>query len=167
MTILYNFCDHQISTCTDGTFPRSTLLLDSAGNLYGTTSMGGTSTLCGEGCGIAFKLSGTTETILHDFGTGSSDGRNPMGAVVMDGEGNLYGETIGGGSSGQYGAVYEISSTGTESVLHSFVDNGVDGQTPQGNLWIDSSGNLFGVTSAGGTGCVNGACGGVVYEVTP
>jgi uncharacterized repeat protein (TIGR03803 family) len=165
-TILYSFCAHQTSTCTDGTFPRSTLLRDSAGDFYGTTNNGGTSTLCGGGCGTAFKLSGKTETILHSFGTGSTDAQYPMGALVMDSAGNLYGATNQGGSSGQYGAVFEISSAGTETVLHSFTNNGVDGLYPQGSLWIDSSGNLYGVTSTGGTGATNGG-GGALYEITP
>lgn len=165
--VLYSFCPRATTTCTDGSFPRGTLLRASDGTFYGTTSNGGTSILCGGGCGTAFKLSGRTETILHSFGAGSTDGIFPLGGLIMDSGGNLYGATNDGGSSGQYGTVYEISTTGTETILHNFIDNGVDGLYPQGSLILDSSGNLYGATSAGGTGSFITNNGGVLYEITP
>jgi uncharacterized repeat protein (TIGR03803 family) len=174
-TILYSFRGFGTG---DGVSPAAGLLLDAAGNLYGTTSFGG-----GTGSiGTAFKLSpssgGTwTETVLHSF-TGS-DGYGPQSNLIMDSTGSLYGTTIGGGAGTSCGAgngcgtVFKLSpdSSGgwTESVLHSFDFH--DGSNPSGGLVFDASGNLYGMTTWGvntvacnvgsNTGC------GVVYKVSP
>lgn len=100
----------------DGAAPFSTLIADSAGNLYGTTSYGGGTGCNGYGCGTVFKLASSgTETALHAF-SGGSDGDAPDGALVADGAGNLYGTTYsGGGGIGCYengggcGTVFEIT----------------------------------------------------------
>ena len=93
---------------TDGAYPRAGLILDAAGNLFGTTSSGGTGFY-----GSAFQLSpngrGWTETVLHGFG-GAPDGSNPDAGLIMDRAGNLYGTTAVGGSGGWVvGTVFEIA----------------------------------------------------------
>jgi uncharacterized repeat protein (TIGR03803 family) len=145
------------------------VIFDSAGNLYGTTLQGGGPNCGGPGCGTVFKLakssSGWTETILHTFLGNNSDGINPEGNLIFDANGNLYGTTFGGGTS-QDGTVFELSPTGsgwTETVVHSF--SGVDGKNPSAGLTMGNDGNLYGTTTAGGSGTsTNG--GGVVFELT-
>jgi uncharacterized repeat protein (TIGR03803 family) len=130
--------------------------LDSKGNLYGTTSGGGTGTACQ--CGTVFELSpgsngGWTETVLHSFSSSASGGSIPFGGLVSDSKGNLYGTTPFGGASFQ-GTVYELSpgasGTWSESVLYSFT-GGTDGGSPYSSrLSVDSAGNLYGRTNSGG-----------------
>ena len=161
-TVLYSFCSSAAAVCADGQYPRGQLLRDKQGNLYGTTYNGGK-----DGVGTVFRLSpGGTETIIHSFVNATTDGQYPNGGVVMDSQRNLYGVTNQGGTYSQYGAVYEINDKGKETLLHSFDDNGVDGTYPQGNLLMDSSGNLYGTTSTGGTGS-NSEFNGVLYKITP
>jgi len=152
-----------------GRYPRSQLIFDAAGNLYGVCKFGGL-----YGYGTAFELSpngqgGWTGTTLHTFNDNGSDGYQPLGALILDAAGNLYGTTSAGGiycsSSGGCGTVFELSPTGggtwTETVLHSF-GNGTDGQFPLGALIFDASGDLYGTTSAGG---VNNF--GTVFKMSP
>jgi uncharacterized repeat protein (TIGR03803 family) len=107
-TVLHTF------TGPDGAFPTAGVVLDSAGNLYGTTLRGGIITGCaGDGCGVVFKLSavsggGWTETVLHKFGATGHDGTLPQGGLIFDAAGNLYGTTRGGGTSG-IGTVFKIT----------------------------------------------------------
>lgn len=127
---------------TDGIFP-SGMTMDSSGNLYGTTYLGGT-----YGYGEVFKLTPSNAnwvtTTLYSF-TGGADGANPN-AVVLDAEGNVYGSTQNGGVPLQCGVVYRLSPTGDdtwkETVLHTFPGGG--GCVPVGRLVFDSSGDLFG-----------------------
>jgi uncharacterized repeat protein (TIGR03803 family) len=143
---------------TDGHLPVSDLIMDSAGNLFGTTSEGGSSTACTNGCGTVFELvkspSGYTETVLHSFSAGA-DGASPLG-VIMDSSGNLYGTTAyGGGSSnctGGCGTMFELVKTSgySETTLHAFAGSS-GGSIPTSGLVMDSSGNLYGTTEAGGT----------------
>ena len=144
---------------SDGASPFAGLLMDSSGNLYGTTENGGAS-----GLGTVFELvsaSGTySQKVLHSFNR--SDGANPSAGLIMDSSGNLYGTTFGGGTSNS-GTVFElVNSSGayTESVLHSFVNSGGDGSKPAAALIMDASGNLYGTTLSGGT---NGT--GTVFEL--
>jgi uncharacterized repeat protein (TIGR03803 family) len=138
-SVLYNFKGGK----KDGSSPQSVLIEDSAGNLYGTTASGGAS-----GFGTVFKLSATgVETVLHAF-AGGSDGATPEGGLVGDSSGNLYGTTNKGGTDG-FGTIYEISSTGVESILHTFA-GGTDGEFPNGTLARDGVGDLYGTTTAGG-----------------
>src|SRR5208282_4101595 len=94
-----------------GASPQGGLIMDSAGNLYGTTLNGG-SNYCSEiGCGTVFRLSsnGGAEAIIHRFtGYTNGDGSNPSGALIMDDAGHLYGTTQGGGATG-YGSVFKIT----------------------------------------------------------
>ena len=164
----------------DGDYPSGGLILDSSGNLYGTTQFGGGSTACNTGCGTAFELSpssngGWTETILHNF-QGGNDGGSPTAGLIFDKAGNLYGTTqIGGGTTCSgvgCGTVFELSPNGsggwTETILYSFL-NSPDGYEPQG-LIFDGSGNLYGTTAFGGQyGCGpdgENYCG-TVFELSP
>ena len=140
---------------SDGAEPFDALVLDSVGNLYGTTSLGGINN-----AGSVFELSpngsgGWTEAVLYSFDyLGSGDGYAPYGGVIFDASGNLYGAAWEGGAHGR-GAVFELSpgSGGgwTETVLHSFSMNGFDGDGPQAGLFSDAAGNLFGTTTNGGS----------------
>ena len=126
------------------------LILDPAGNLYGTTFGG--FVVNGEVYELSPSGSGWTQTILHTF-AGGSDGRNPVTGLVRDQAGNLYGTTPSGGNP-NYGVVYELSPNGsgwTETVLYTF-SGGNDGETPYSGLILDQAGNLYGATSQGGSG---------------
>jgi uncharacterized repeat protein (TIGR03803 family) len=163
---------HSFAGGSDGKTPSTSLIFDTAGNLYGATNIGG-SGACSFGCGSVFELSpaaggGWTESVIYSFqGSGASDGAFPTGALTMDVAGNIYGVTSGGGSNG-CGTVYRLSPNGsawTESVLYSFCANGstVDGSTPVGKVvQFDSAGNLYGVTAGGGAHST-----GVVYMLVP
>jgi uncharacterized repeat protein (TIGR03803 family) len=116
------------------------LILDMAGNLYGTTSSGGASSF-----GTVFKLDTTgKETVLHSFG---ADGGDPEAGLVRDAAGNLYGTTRRALSN--LGMVFKLDTTGTETVLYGFM-GGTDGIDPEADLVRDTAGNLYGTTSSGG-----------------
>jgi uncharacterized repeat protein (TIGR03803 family) len=206
-TVIYNFTGGK-----DGTNPPAGVTLDAQGNLYGTTSLGGA-----RGDGVVYKLSphgsGWKLTVLHTF-QGRSDGQNPVGGVVLDQAGNLYGTTFDGGVNGG-GTVYELSPSGkrwTFTTLYSltggyggpynkltlangniygfteaegangrgsvfmlapakggwtFTDlydftGGSDGAQPYGSVAVDSVGNIFGTANVGGSQNQ-----GVVFEITP
>jgi uncharacterized repeat protein (TIGR03803 family) len=148
-TVLYNFCS--ATDCTDGNDPHGALLMDSSGNLYGTTFYGGA-----YGEGTVYKLaSDGTETVLYSFGTsGSTDGKWPMAGVTMDSEGNLYGTTAYGGpngtDSGGAGTAFKISPDGTETILHDFGAATRDGTIPSDAPVVDRAGTLYGTTQGGG-----------------
>jgi uncharacterized repeat protein (TIGR03803 family) len=158
-TVIYSFTGGE-----DGLEPASSLLRDSEGNLYGTTSGGGDST-CDPpfGCGVVFKLSPSGgETVLHKF-TGA-DGSDPSAGVIRDAEGDLYGTTYEGGAFG-VGTVYKLDAARNESVLYSFT-GGTDGGYPKAGLTADPAGNLYGTTVADGNkGCGQGC--GTVFKVVP
>jgi uncharacterized repeat protein (TIGR03803 family) len=137
-TVLYSF-----GGGADGGFPFAGVVREPEGNLYGTTVFGGSS-----GLGTAFKLDRRgVETVLHSF-TGGVDGGDPTAGLLRDGEGNLYGTTLGGGGSGS-GTVFKLDKSGMETVLYSFT-GGVDGGGPTARVVRDQEGNLYGTTSAGG-----------------
>jgi len=153
-TVLYNFCS--LAGCADGSGPSAGVIRDSAGNLYGTTSYGGSGS-CYPGCGVVYKVNTAGhETVLHSFTGG--DGSSPSGGVVRDSAGNLYGTTFYGGTD-NVGVVYKVDTAGNETVLYSFTGE-ADGGYPQGGVVRDSSGNLYGTTAIGGV-----AQRGVVYEL--
>ncbi len=137
---------------TDGQNPFGGLIMDSAGNLYGTTLYGGANVQAtGVSDGTVFKISGSgMELVLYSFGANPSDGLSPMTGLIMDSTGNLYGTTYGGGANGE-GTVFKISASGVESVLYSFGASATDGRLPFGSLIMDSAENLYGTTYSGGT----------------
>jgi uncharacterized repeat protein (TIGR03803 family) len=150
---------HTFGSGTDGVGPWAGLILDRAGNLYGTTPWGGTYSN-----GIVFELTpngsgGWTETVLHNFGSGT-DGSQPLTSLIFDAVGNLYGTTQAGGTYGG-GTVFELTPQGGETVLHNF-GSGTDGSDPWASLIFDSAGNLYGTTQSGGLGS-----GGTVFQLTP
>ncbi len=164
---------HTFTGGTDGERPYSELLLDKNGNLFGTTLAGGGVGTCDgfPGCGIVFELSpgvsGWTETILYVF-TGSSDGGSPIGGLVMDKSGNLYGTTALAGGDAFCGTVFELSPAAgggwTESTLYQFKGGAEnDGCSPQATLTLDAKGNLYGTTYAGGSPDQNA---GIVFELS-
>jgi uncharacterized repeat protein (TIGR03803 family) len=157
---------------TDGELPYGNLLMDKAGALYGITHAGQSSQ------GTAYKLtppaSGTgewTETILHTFTSAAAnqDGEIPVGGLVADASGTLYGVTSFGGSSFTCGTVFMLSpppagrTAWAYQVLHEFAASG-DGCEPEARLTMDHNGNLFGTTQAGGVGSDTR---GTVFEVSP
>jgi uncharacterized repeat protein (TIGR03803 family) len=162
-TILHTFTGFT-GTVPDGALPYyGSLLRDSAGNLYGTTYIGGIAGNCptNSGCGTVFKVDAAgAETILYNF-TGGADGGYPAAGLIRDSTGNLYGTGILGGTSNA-GVVFKLDTAGTLTVLHNFT-GGADGGVPLGDLVRDSAGNLYGTTSASG-GC--GQCG-VVFKIKP
>jgi uncharacterized repeat protein (TIGR03803 family) len=166
---------HSFQGGNDGATPDGGLIPDPAGNLYGTTAGGGSGTGCygDSGCGTLFKIArGGGESVLYSF-IGGIDGISPVGALLMDNEGNFYGATEAGGGTGcggyGCGTVFEFASDGTENVLYAF-QGGIDGVNPQGSLIVDSGGNLYGVTAEGGSyngsQCAEAGCG-TVFEVQP
>jgi uncharacterized repeat protein (TIGR03803 family) len=126
-----------------------------AGNLYGTSYSGGK---FGAGAVVKLDFKKKTATELYSF-TGSTDGANPNGGVIRDANRNLYGTTEGGGDFG-HGTVFKVSSSGKETVLHSFDLS--DGSDPVGGHLLDSAGTLYGVTTSGG---LNNA--GTVFSIKP
>jgi len=156
-TLLYSFqCQ------PDGSNPQSTLLVDPSGNLYGTTSSGGTYV-----SGTLFELSPEwVETILHSFAGGAEDGAQPEHtALLRDGAGNIYGVTPFGGNHDS-GVVYKLSPTAAETILHQFAP-GSSGTEPFGGLLRDQTGNLYGTTYGGGDlSCGGGGGCGTVFELT-
>jgi uncharacterized repeat protein (TIGR03803 family) len=157
-SVLYDF--KGVDGATDGANPDAGLIRDAAGNFYGTTFAGGAGD-CDppQGCGTVFRVSKAgKETVLYKFAGGYSDGCHPDGGLVQDKSGNLYGTTFSCGASNE-GTVFKVSAGGKETVLHSFT--GSDGANPMyTSLLMDTSGNLYGFTSAGGAG------GGTVYKLS-
>jgi uncharacterized repeat protein (TIGR03803 family) len=142
-TVLYSFCPNY-PHCTDGFNTSSGLILDSSGNLYGTTYAGGADSL-----GVVFKVAQDgTETVLYSF-KGGNDGADPNAGLVADASGNFYGTTYDGGTSG-LGTVFKLAASGTESVLYSFA-GGSDGAYPFASLILDAKGNLYSTTYQGGS----------------
>jgi len=163
---------HSFTGGADGGNPFAGLLRDSAGNLYGTTQIGGAGD-CEYGCGVVFKLdTAGIEMVLHTFlGASSGDGSQPMGVLIRDSKGNLYGTTVSGGSTpGGYKTVFKLDTAGNETV-YSF---GKDlqrhfnlGLEPSAGVIRDSEGNLYGTTWGGGTNSPNPPEGfGVAYKLT-
>jgi uncharacterized repeat protein (TIGR03803 family) len=175
-TVLYSFLG-----TTDGANPNSGVILDSAGNLYGTTLWGGDTNCSSVGCGTVYELvrgsgGSWTEKILYEF-TGESDGGNPLGGLVFDSRGNLYGTTsawgdLGGCENNGCGAVFELSpasgGTWTETTLHTFSHLVGDGNAPSASLTIGGLGVIYGTTPLGGlypNYCPEGC--GTVFGLTP
>ena len=154
---------YQFKGGPDGAFPATELLLDDAGNLYGTARGGGILTAyspCGfiSGCGVVFKLDRFGhESVLYSF-LGGRDGFGVASGLIRDPAGNFYGTTLAGGvantacvggPAGTCGVIYKVDPKGNETVLHLFT-GGSDGYGPYGSLFRDWQGNLFGVADNGG-----------------
>ena len=159
---------------TDGYGPAAGLIFDSAGNLFGTTSLGGTN----GAVGTVFELSpgsngNWTEKALYDFSSTGVNGAYPLENVTFDTAGNIYGTTAHGGTdNNNYGIVFQLTPKSgggwTENVLYSF-SNGPNGDGPWG-LVFDAAGNIYGTTTSGGVGSCNfeGIVGcGTVFELSP
>jgi len=135
----------------NGLGPMAGLMRDKAGNLYGTTVLGGDTKCYQYGCGTVYKLDQAgKETLLHRF-HGSPDGEFPEALLVEDVTGNLYGTTTAGGILSS-GVVFKVDPTGKESVLYRFCSetNCADGNGADSGVIIDGAGNLYGVTGGGG-----------------
>jgi uncharacterized repeat protein (TIGR03803 family) len=156
-TVLHSFTGPP----TDGELPLAGLVQDGAGNLYGTTAVGGASK-----SGVVYKLSPSgTETVLYSF-TGGADGAVPEADLIRDAAGNLYGTTVYGGACALdtrgCGVVFKLSPTGAFTVLHTFT-GGLDGGNPYAGVTRDAAGNLYGTTVSGGAH----RFGGVVFKLSP
>jgi uncharacterized repeat protein (TIGR03803 family) len=160
---------HTFTGGLDGHSAQGGLVLDAAGNLFGTTSSGGVDSL-----GDVFELTPTSSggwkySVIYNFGYPTTGGVTPAGTMVVDSAGNLYGSTVGGGAEG-YGTIFELSpsssGTWTKTTLYSFL--GSTGSRPEGALIFDSAGNLYGTTQNGGDlACGYGAGCGTVLELSP
>jgi len=155
---------HSFGASGDGLNPSAeSLVLDSRGSIYGTTYSGGA-----YGWGTVFQLTktaeGWTETILHSFTSGASDGSDPISGLILDSKHNLYGTAFTGGALGT-GTVFELVPTSggqwTESILYSF-SGGTDGAHPSTPVIFDTQGNLYGTTEYGGAYGL-----GAIFELTP
>ena len=134
--------------------PNAPLIQGSDGNFYGTTTLGGktvtptcVAAFASSTCGTVFKITpGGTVTFIYEFA--KTDGAGPIGPVIQGTDGNFYGTTSEGGTSG-FGVVFKLTSAGVLTVLHDF--NGTDGKTPDAGLVQANDGNFYGVASTGGT----------------
>lgn len=157
-SVLFAFCLD--NPCSYGDIIAAGLIFDGAGNLYGTTQLGGDlNCFNGYGCGVVFELTPNpdgswSENVLYTF-TGGADGGFPVAGLLFDAAGNLYGTAPGGGANGN-GVVFKLTPNSegpwTESVLYSFCSlaNCADGSGPSAGLIFDAKGNLHGTTPSGG-----------------
>jgi uncharacterized repeat protein (TIGR03803 family) len=162
-TVLYRY-----SGGVDGGYANAEVVFDPTGAIYSTTAFGGRYGHCnaaGEACGTAYKLTRSgdswNEAVLYNFGQ-VRDATEPLGGVIFDNAGNLYGTTYEGGYN--YGTVFQLMPSGsgwTETILYQF-NGGSPGEYPVAGVIIDNLGILYGATTAGGTGG-----GGTVFELTP
>jgi uncharacterized repeat protein (TIGR03803 family) len=158
LTTLHSFCLNWPSTCTDGFYPWAGLIQGTDGNFYGTALGGGAN----GNYGTIFKITPAGMlTTLHSFCSkgGCTDGTQPYAGLVQGSDGNLYGTTLGGGTSLR-GTVFKITLAGALTTLHSFA--GTDGTGPYAGLVQATDGNFYGTVSGGGA---NGH--GTVFKITP
>ncbi|HET6246959.1 MAG TPA: choice-of-anchor tandem repeat GloVer-containing protein, partial [Tepidisphaeraceae bacterium] len=144
LTVIHDFA----GAPGDGAYPLVGVTFDSAGDMYGVTYVGGAYNL-----GTLFEIAPDgTETIVRSFGNGN-DGAFPRSQPAIDGSGNLYSTTNGGGGSincdGGCGTIWEYGAGGKYKVLHKF--DFTDGSQPVGQLLRDKAGNLYGITTDGGS----------------
>jgi uncharacterized repeat protein (TIGR03803 family) len=150
----------------DGANPMADVIVDAAGNVYGTTFNGGSNA-----CGTVFRLTPSNgkwqHTVLHSFAGSPSDGCGPL-SLTMDAKANIYGTTTGGGDTSECfsgcGTVFELTPLNgmwTETVLYSFAGF-PDAESPTSGVVLDASGNLYGETGTGGS-----RNGGTIFELSP
>jgi uncharacterized repeat protein (TIGR03803 family) len=149
-TTLHNF------DAADGANPYAGPVQGTNGSFFGTTSAGGAT-----GAGTAFEITSSGALAMLSFD--GTDGDFPRAGLVLAGNGNLYGTTTRGGTNGGYGTVFKITSSGMLTTLHSF--DGTDGEGPNAGLVQGISGNFYGTTTTGGSGCPSGC--GTIFEITP
>jgi len=168
-TVLYTF------TCgTDGDWPAAGMVRDEAGNLYGTTWTKGEFDY-----GTVFQLTppstkdgSWTETTLHSFPSSNEDGSGPVGNLIIGKGGELYGATAHGAEIWEPGTIYRLTppkkkgGAWSEDILYGF-KGGSDGTASLAGLVLDGSGNLYGTTPSGGSGCNSGGCGTVFRLARP
>jgi len=158
-TVLFRF-NPTCPSC-DASYPAAGVVFDNAGNIYGTTLLGGINYF-----GTVYQLTRSggiwTGTIIHAFGI-LPDGTSPYAGVVFDNVGNLYGTTeLGGDPILGNGTVFQLTPSGggwTETLLHAF--NGADGNAIQAGVIFDQAGNLYGAASSGGTNNL-----GTIFQLT-
>lgn len=166
---------HSFGGSDDGCMPLTGLISDIAGNLYGTTAIGGNAA-CPNGCGVVFELSQQSgvwaESILHTF-VGIPDGQNPVGRLTLDQSGNLYGTTANGGAYSDQqdaiggGTVFQLVpglNGWTENILYSFNPQTTEGNSPEDGVIFDTNGDLYGAALRSGP---DGHGFGLVYELSP
>src|ERR1022692_2211567 len=162
LTTLYSFCSQ--SGCTDGNWPEARLVQATNGDLYGITIYGGVAPQ--NNSGTVFKITlGGTLTTLHRFcsQTNCPDGYLPLAALFQAANGDFYGTTYYGGTSGNYGTVFKITPGGTLTTLHSFCSqtNCTDGEYPFAGLVQATNGDFYGTTRGGDNKR------GTVFKITP
>lgn len=167
---------HRFKGGSDGSTPEAGVIFDAAGNLYGTTAFGGFSECGGSGCGTVFRLKPTgtekwTGQLIHRF-KGGIGGGVPLGSLIFDKTGDLYGTTEAGGGSGcggsGCGTVFKLSPLSGDlwaaRLIYRF-DGGRHGGRPFAGVVLDAGNNLYGTTLTGGTsGCGSMGCG-TVFEL--
>jgi uncharacterized repeat protein (TIGR03803 family) len=161
---------HHFTGGPDGGQPYGGVTLDAAGNVYGTTVIGGSGGPCVEdGCGTVFQIRNNgdgswTHKVIHDF-TGGTDGFGAGGPVTLDNRGNVYGVTPTGGEYGM-GTIFQVrpepNGEWTETVIHHFTGGDDGGTGFAGRLLIDNNRTIYGVATVGGAFGV-----GTVYQLTP
>jgi len=161
---------HAFSGGGDGAYPQAGLTMDASGNFYGTTAGGFN---VGNGNVFRLKRSGSSWLLvpLYSFAA-NNDGTEPYGRVTVATDGTLYGTTYATGDGGCCGTVFHLKplpaapksalAPWAETILYRFAGPPNDGREPQGDLTVDSSGNIYGTTVYGG-----GADAGTIYELTP
>jgi uncharacterized repeat protein (TIGR03803 family) len=159
---------HSFRHGRDGFLPYGGVVLDSTGNVYGSTLQGGSYRCGGPGCGTIYKVSKQPDghwkgTILYRFPK-PDDGALPTGTLAIDAAGNLYGVASGSSKDCGCGVVFKFAhnpdDTWTYTVLHRF--HGFDGALPVAGVILDAKGNIYGTTTTGGAGGY-----GVVFQITP
>jgi len=163
ITSLYSFCSQ--ANCSDGSYPRGTLVRGTDGNYYGTTLDGGAGCQYQIGCGTVFKITPAgSPTTLYSFCSQPNcpDGFWPEAGLVLASDGNFYGTTQGGGAH-SYGTVFRITPSGTLTTLYNFCSLArcADGSQPYAAFIQAADGNLYGTTWAGGTSGL-----GTVFRIT-
>jgi uncharacterized repeat protein (TIGR03803 family) len=162
-TVLHDFCSKGGRSCPDGASPASGVTFDKAGNLYGTTEVGGYPDPQSPGGGTVYELSpgsnGWTETLLYAARPPFHYGANPVAKITFDPQGNLYSTASDGGPGGLNGAgsVFKLGANGFDQTL---LFNGSDGWGPTAEVLIDH-GTLYGTTATGGAN----PNGGTIFQI--